>query len=51
MGVLGGSLLGLLISGVPIGIALVSATLLVIYLDPIMPPNALFRAFFSFLNK
>ena len=32
MGVLGGSLLGLLISGVPIGIALASATLLVIYI-------------------
>ena len=51
MGVLGGSLLGLLISGVPIGIALASATLLVIYIDPIMTPNALFRAFFAFLNK
>ena len=51
MGLLGSSLLGLLTSGVPIGIALASATLLVIYIDPIMTPNALFRAFFSFLNK
>ena len=51
MGVLGGSLLGLLVSGVPIGIALASATLLVIYIDPLITPNALFRAFFAFLNK
>ena len=51
MGVLGGSLIGLLLAGTPIGIALMAATVLIVYVDPIMSPNALFRAFFSFVNK
>ncbi|MBT5666201.1 MAG: TRAP transporter large permease, partial [Rhodospirillaceae bacterium] len=51
MGLLGGSLIGMLIAGTPIGIALLAATLMVIYVDPIMTPNALFRSFFSFVNK
>ena len=50
MGLLGGSLIGMLIAGTPIGIALLAATLMVIYVDPIMTPNALFRSFFSFVN-
>ena len=47
MGVLGGSLIGLLLAGTPIGIALMAATVLIVYVDPIMSPNALFRAFLA----
>ena len=51
MGILGGSLVGMLIAGTPIGIALLAATTLIIFVDPIMTPNALFRSFFSFVSK
>ena len=51
MGLLGGSLIGLLIAGTPIGIALMAATVLIIFVDPVISPNALFRSFFSFVNK
>ena len=51
MGLLGGTLIGLLIAGTPIGVGLLTATLMAIYIDPIMTPNALFRSFFSFVNN
>ncbi|MEK9828303.1 MAG: TRAP transporter large permease, partial [Rhodospirillales bacterium] len=35
----------------PIGIALAGATILVVLSDPMLGPNALFRAFFQFLNS
>jgi C4-dicarboxylate transporter, DctM subunit len=51
MGILGGSLIGLLVIGAPIGIALAGATILVILSDPIVSPVALFRSFFSFVSS
>ena len=51
MGILGGSLFGLLIIGAPIGIALAGATILVILSDPIVSPVALFRSFFAFVSS
>ena len=51
MHLLGTSLIGLLIIGAPIGVALAAATVLVVLTDPIMSSNALFRSFFSFLSS
>jgi C4-dicarboxylate transporter DctM subunit len=51
MGLLGGSLVGMLVAGTPIGIALLAATTLIVFVDPIMTPNALFRSFFNFVTK
>lgn len=51
MWTLGGSLIGLMLAAAPIGIALGGATILVVMSDPLLGPNALFRAFFQFLNS
>ena len=51
MWALGGSLIGLMLAAAPIGIALAGATILVVLSDPMLTPNALFRAFFQFLNS
>ena len=51
MWALGGSLIGLMLASAPIGIALAGATILVVLSDPMLGPNALFRAFFQFLNS
>lgn len=51
MWALGGSLIGLMLAAAPIGIALAGATILVVLSDPFLGPNALFRAFFQFLNS
>jgi len=51
MWALGGSLIGLMLAAAPIGIALAGATILVVISDPMLGPNALFRAFFQFLNS
>ena len=51
MWALGGSLIGLMLAAAPIGIALAGATILVVLSDPMLGPNALFRAFFQFLNS
>lgn len=51
MWALGGSLIGLMLAAAPIGIALAGATVLVVMTDPMLGPNALFRAFFKFLNS
>jgi len=51
MWALGGSLIGLMRAAAPIGIALAGATILVVLSDPMLGPNALFRAFFQFLNS
>lgn len=51
MWALGGSLIGLMLAAAPIGIALAGATILVVLSDPFLSPNALFRAFFQFLNS
>ncbi len=51
MGLLGGGLVALLVAGAPIGIALAAAVIMVIISDPIISPVALFRSFFSFVNK
>jgi hypothetical protein len=48
MWALGGSLIGLMLAAAPIGIALAGATILVVLSDPMLGPNALFRAFFQF---
>jgi C4-dicarboxylate transporter, DctM subunit len=51
MGLLGGSLFGLLVIGAPIGLALAGATVFVIMFDPVFSPAALFRSFFSFVSS
>jgi len=51
MWTLGGSLIGLMLAAAPIGIALGGATVLIVMSDPMLSPNALFRAFFQFLNS
>ncbi|HEX9569828.1 MAG TPA: TRAP transporter large permease [Rhodospirillales bacterium] len=43
--------LGLLVVGVPIGIALSAASAVYIYIDPLLEPTVIFRAFFSFLGR
>ncbi len=44
-------MIGLMLAAAPIGIALAGATILVVLSDPMLSPNALFRAFFQFLNS
>lgn len=44
-------MIGLMLAAAPIGIALAGATILVVVTDPMLSPNALFRAFFQFLNS
>ena len=51
MGFLGTGLLALLTLGAPIGVALVGITVVFILYDPMLSTNAIFRSFFSFVNK
>ncbi len=44
-------MIALMLAAAPIGIALAGATILVVMTDPMLSPNALFRAFFQFLNS
>ena len=51
MGALGTALLSMLALGGPIALALVAATVGFILYDPLLSDNAIFRSFFSFVNK
>ena len=51
MGALGSMLLAFLALGAPIGVALCAATVAFIIYDPFLSENAIFRSFFSFVNK
>lgn len=51
MGFLGSSLLFLLTIAAPIGVALCAATVAFILYDPALSESAIFRSFFSFVNK
>jgi len=51
MGIVGSALFALLTIGAPIGVALAGSAILMILYDPILSPNAVFRAFFSFLGS
>ncbi|MEM7408388.1 MAG: TRAP transporter large permease subunit [Pseudomonadota bacterium] len=51
MGSLGSFLLGMLALGAPIGVALCAATVAFILYDPLLSEKAIFRSFFSFVNK
>ena len=51
MGALGSLLLAFLTLGAPIGVALCAATVAFILYDPFLSENAIFRSFFSFVNK
>ena len=41
----------LLIVSVPIGIALGAASAVYIFIDPLLEPNVIFRAFFNFIGR
>jgi len=51
MGVLGTALIAMLGLGGPIALALIAATVGYIIYDPLLSENAIFRSFFSFVNK
>ena len=51
MGFLGSGLLAFLAIGAPIGVALCAVTVAFIVYDPVLSERAVFRAFFSFVNK
>jgi C4-dicarboxylate transporter DctM subunit len=51
MGIIGPGLLTLLALGAPIAVALIAVTVGFILSDPLLGPNAIFRSFFSFVNK
>jgi len=51
MGAIGTALLSMLALGGPIALALVAATVGFILYDPLLSDNAIFRSFFSFVNK
>ncbi|MDG2203933.1 MAG: TRAP transporter large permease [Alphaproteobacteria bacterium] len=51
MGILGTALIGMLGLGGPIALALIAATVGFIIYDPLLSENAIFRSFFSFVNK
>ncbi|MEM0990982.1 MAG: TRAP transporter large permease [Pseudomonadota bacterium] len=51
MGFIGPALLTLLALGAPIAIALIAVTVGFILNDPLLNTNAIFRSFFSFVNK
>ncbi|HEX4928716.1 MAG TPA: TRAP transporter large permease [Burkholderiales bacterium] len=51
MGIVAILVLVLLVLGVPIGIALSGSALAYVFFDPLLDPNVVFRAFFSFLSK
>jgi C4-dicarboxylate transporter DctM subunit len=45
------AVLALLVLSVPIGIALSGASAIYIFFDPLLEPNVVFRAFFSFVSR
>lgn len=51
MGFIGPALLTLLALGAPIAIALIAVTVAFIMYDPMLSESAIFRSFFSFVNK
>jgi C4-dicarboxylate transporter DctM subunit len=51
MGFIGPALLTLLALGAPIAIALIAVTVAFILYDPMLSESAIFRSFFSFVNK
>lgn len=51
MGFIAPALLTLLALGAPIAVALIAVTVAFILYDPLLSPNAIFRSFFSFVNK
>jgi C4-dicarboxylate transporter DctM subunit len=51
MGVLGSALIALLGLGAPIALALIAVTVGFIFYDPLLSESAIFRSFFSFVNK
>lgn len=51
MGILGTGLIAMLGLGGPIALALIAATVGYILYDPLLSENAIFRSFFSFVNK
>jgi C4-dicarboxylate transporter DctM subunit len=51
MGIIGTGLLALLALGAPIALALIAVTVGFIVYDPLLSENAIFRSFFSFVNK
>ena len=51
MGFIGPALLTMLALGAPIAVALIAVTVAFILYDPLLSPNAIFRSFFSFVNK
>ena len=51
MGILGPALLMMLAIGAPIAVALSAVTVGYILYDPLLSENAIFRSFFSFVNK
>lgn len=51
MGILGTALIAMLGLGGPIALALIAATVGYIVYDPLLSENAIFRSFFSFVNK
>ena len=51
MGFIGPALLTLLALGAAIGVALIGVTVAFVLYDPLLSVNALFRSFFSFVNK
>ncbi len=51
MGFIGPALLAMLALGAPIAVALIGVTVAFIISDPLLSPNAIFRSFFSFVNK
>ena len=51
MGFIGPSLLTLLALGAPIAVALIAVTVAFILYDPLLSESAIFRSFFSFVNK
>lgn len=51
MNIVGILVLVLLVLGVPIGIALSGSALAYVFFDPLLDPNVVFRAFFSFISK
>lgn len=51
MGLIGPALLTLLALGAPIAVALIGVTVAFILYDPLLSESAIFRSFFSFVNK
>ncbi|MEL6997254.1 MAG: TRAP transporter large permease [Pseudomonadota bacterium] len=51
MGLIGPALLAMLALGAPIAVALIGVTVAFILYDPLLSESAIFRSFFSFVNK